>query len=126
MKRHPEIGCELLARFPLYRQEEVKAIVLAHHEREDGAGYPRGIVGEEMPLGAQIIAVADAIDAMTSARPYRAALPVEYAMIELRRNKGIQWSAQVVDAVESLLTPPAPKSTIFPAITVPTMGIRLS
>jgi HD-GYP domain-containing protein (c-di-GMP phosphodiesterase class II) len=126
MKRHPEIGCELLSRFPLYRQEQVKAIVLAHHERVDGAGYPRGLAGEQMPLGAQIIAVADAIDAMTSARPYRAAMPVEYALIELRRNKGIQWSVQVVDAVESLLTPPAPKSPMFPAMTVPNMGIRLS
>lgn len=73
-----------------------------------------------MPLGVQIIAVADAIDAMTSARPYRAALPVEYALIELRRNKGIQWSSQVVEAVESLLTPPTPRDRVFSTWRFPT------
>lgn len=126
MKRHPEIGCDLLSRFPLYRQEQVKAIVLAHHERMDGAGYPHGLAGEQVPLGARIIAVADAIDAMTSARPYRAAMPVEYALVELRQHRGEQWSTAVVDAVEALVAPPETKAALFPSIHVTNMGVRPS
>jgi HD-GYP domain-containing protein (c-di-GMP phosphodiesterase class II) len=76
--------------------------VLLHHERYDGRGYPRGIGGDQLPLGAQIIAVADAFDAMTAARPYRPALSVDEALAELRRGKGIQWHPEVVAALASL------------------------
>ncbi len=101
MERHPEIGCEILARFPEYRQG--KELVLAHHERFDGRGYPRGLRGDQIPLGAQIIAVADALDAMTSDRPYRQALTLDQALAELRRGKGVQWHPAVVEALESLV-----------------------
>jgi HD-GYP domain-containing protein (c-di-GMP phosphodiesterase class II) len=101
MKRHPWLGYEILAKFPQYRKGRV--VVLAHHERVDGKGYPRGLRGKQIPLGAQIIAVADALDAMTSDRPYRAAVPLHQAMTELRLGRGTQWNATVVDTVDRLL-----------------------
>ena len=101
MQEHPRHGHEILARFPQYRKG--RDIVLAHHERVDGKGYPRGLRAERIPLGAQIVAVADALDAMTSDRPYRAALPLHQAMTELRIGRGTQWSPSVVDTVDRLL-----------------------
>jgi HD-GYP domain-containing protein (c-di-GMP phosphodiesterase class II) len=101
MRRHPWLGYEILAKFPQYRQG--REVVLAHHERVDGKGYPRGLRGDQIPLGAQIVAVADALDAMTSDRPYRAALPLHQAMTELRLGRGTQWSAAVVDTIDRLL-----------------------
>ncbi|HLQ15499.1 MAG TPA: HD-GYP domain-containing protein [Candidatus Eisenbacteria bacterium] len=96
MKKHPETGAEILAKFPQYKLG--RALVLAHHERMDGRGYPRGLSGSAIPLGARIIAVADAWDAMTSDRPYRTALDPEVALGELLRGRGTQWDAEVVDA----------------------------
>lgn len=96
MKKHPATGAEILAKFPEYR--EGRELVLAHHERIDGRGYPRGLAGDAIPFGARIIAVADSWDAMTSNRPYREALPAEVAMGELLRGRGIQWEAAVVEA----------------------------
>src|SRR3989475_13260563 len=75
MKKHPETGAEILAKFPAYRHG--RELVLAHHERIDGLGYPRGLVGAAIALGARIIAVADSGDAMTPDRPYRKALDSE-------------------------------------------------
>jgi HD-GYP domain-containing protein (c-di-GMP phosphodiesterase class II) len=77
--------------------------VLAHHERIDGRGYPRGLRGDEIPLGARIIAVADAWDAMTSDRPYRQALAQEVALAELLRGRGTQWDSAVVDSFTATL-----------------------
>ena len=65
--------------------------------------YPDGLAGEEIPLEARILAVADAFDAMTSDRPYRAALPLEVALEEFRRHRGTQWDARVVDALFDLV-----------------------
>jgi len=73
-------------------------IVLAHHERYDGAGYPRGLAGEDIPLGARIFMIADTFDAITSARPYKAALPVEEALAEILRNSGTQFDPAAVKA----------------------------
>jgi HD-GYP domain-containing protein (c-di-GMP phosphodiesterase class II) len=101
MKQHPQQGCDILAKFPQYRKG--REIVLAHHERIDGRGYPRGLRGPEIPLGAQILAVADALDAMTSNRPYRPAMPLHQAMTELRLGRGTQWSAAVVDTLDRLI-----------------------
>jgi HD-GYP domain-containing protein (c-di-GMP phosphodiesterase class II) len=101
MKQHPQRGHEILAKFPQYRKG--RDIVLAHHERFDGKGYPNGLRAGRIPLGAQIVAVADALDAMTSDRPYRAALPLHQAMTELRLGRTTQWSPTVVDTVERLL-----------------------
>jgi HD-GYP domain-containing protein (c-di-GMP phosphodiesterase class II) len=101
MKAHPQLGCDILSKFPQYRQG--RAIVLAHHERIDGGGYPRGLNGDKIPLGAKILAVADALDAMTSSRPYRPAMSLRHAMNELHVGRGTQWSAEVVDAVDQLV-----------------------
>ncbi|HEV2217009.1 MAG TPA: HD domain-containing phosphohydrolase [Candidatus Dormibacteraeota bacterium] len=96
MKKHPVTGAEILAKFPEYRRG--RELVLAHHERIDGRGYPRGLADDAIPLGARVIAVADSWDAMTSNRPYRQALEPHVAMAELLRGRGIQWDASVVDA----------------------------
>jgi HD-GYP domain-containing protein (c-di-GMP phosphodiesterase class II) len=101
VKQHPRRGHEILSKFPQYRKG--RAIVLAHHERVDGKGYPDGVRADRIPIGAQIVAVADALDAMTSDRPYRAALPLHQAMTELRLGRATQWSPAVVDAVDRLL-----------------------
>jgi putative nucleotidyltransferase with HDIG domain len=101
MKKHPQDGADILAKFPEYRRG--RELVLAHHERVDGRGYPRGLAGTAIPLGARIIAVADAWDAMTSNRPYRAALDQEVAVGELMRGRGTQWDAEVVDAFAATL-----------------------
>ncbi len=81
---------------PIY--EKVRDLVAYHQERFDGKGYPAGLAGEKIPLGARIIAVADAFDAMTSDRPYRKALPRAVAVGELRKGRGSQFDPQVVDA----------------------------
>jgi len=93
---HPEVGARILepARFPA----EVIAAVRHHHEDYRGGGYPAGLVGEDIPLLARIIRVADAYDAMTSARPYREALTAQRAREELRRCAGEQFDPRVVDA----------------------------
>jgi len=96
MKEHPQTGAEILAKFPEYRRG--RELVLAHHERIDGLGYPRGLAGAAIALGARIIAVADSWDAMTSDRPYRKALESDIALGELMRGRGTQWDPAVVDA----------------------------
>jgi HD-GYP domain-containing protein (c-di-GMP phosphodiesterase class II) len=81
---------------------DVADVVLAHHERWDGQGYPRGLKGEEIPEEARIIAVADALEAMTSDRPHRPARPFESALEEVRGCRGTQFDPDVVDAAESV------------------------
>ena len=96
IKLHPELGRQILA--DLKPLQEVLPIVLHHHERWDGNGYPDGIAGEEIELTARITAVADAYDAMTSDRPYRRGMPQEQVEQVLRDGAGSQWDADVVDA----------------------------
>jgi two-component system cell cycle response regulator len=79
------------------------ALVRAHHERMDGAGYPDGLTGEAIPLGARIVAVADAYDALTTNRSYRQAHPGADALHEIQRNAGPQFDARVVGALAQLL-----------------------
>jgi diguanylate cyclase (GGDEF)-like protein/PAS domain S-box-containing protein len=95
MRRHPEIGARILAHPGL---SQVREWVLHHHERPDGHGYPHGLAGEEIPLEARILAVADAYEAMTSDRPYRRALPLEVAGAELLAGRGTLFDPLVVDA----------------------------
>lgn len=95
IEKHPVIGAKILAPLSLY--EGVRELIEHHHERADGTGYPDGIKGKDIPLGARIIGVADAFDAMTTDRPYRKALSVEEAIAELRREAGKQFDAEVVD-----------------------------
>jgi HD-GYP domain-containing protein (c-di-GMP phosphodiesterase class II) len=81
-----------------------------HHERFDGSGYPDGLKGEDIPIEARIMAVADAFDAMTSSRPYREPLPEEEALIELRQAAGAQFDPRIVAAFEQIY--PAVKRTL--------------
>jgi putative nucleotidyltransferase with HDIG domain len=96
MKTHPIIGANLIGEVP--NLERIRPIVLAHHEHHDGSGYPNGLKGDEIPLAAQIISVADTYEAMTSTRPYRSALGHDQAVAELRRVAGSQLNPTVVDA----------------------------
>lgn len=94
MAEHAVSGAAMAAQIRSLRK--ISEIVLAHHEKFDGSGYPRGIKGLAIPLGARILNVADAFDAMTSDRVYRKALPVERALEELRRGAGTQFDPDVV------------------------------
>jgi HD domain-containing protein/MASE9 protein len=96
MKTHPVIGANLIGEVP--NLERIRPIVLAHHEHYDGSGYPNGLKGDEIPLAAQIISVADTYEAMTSTRPYRPALAHAEAVAELRRVAGSQLNPIVVEA----------------------------
>ena len=93
---HPAAGAELAGQFSMYG--EGADIIRYHHERWNGSGYPDGLAGEAIPLGARIIAVADVYDAMTSDRPYRRALSHEVALSELIRGSGTQFDSRVVEA----------------------------
>lgn len=93
MECHVKIGYDLIKRIPFLA--EAAEIILAHHERLDGSGYPRGLRGLDIPLGARIFAVADTVDAMTSDRPYRSALSFEDARREVKRGAGLQFDSQV-------------------------------
>jgi diguanylate cyclase (GGDEF)-like protein len=95
LRTHPEIGAQLLSRPEL---ADLRDWVLAHHERPDGSGYPNGLSGEDIPLEARILAVADAYEAMTRGRVYRQALGQEAAREELRAGAGTQFDRNVVDA----------------------------
>ncbi len=101
MRKHPEIGASIVSRFPYYRSRQ--ELILHHHERYDGRGYPKGIEGDAIPIGARVIAVADAFDAMTSDRPYRRALPLRTVLRELEQHKGTQWDPQVTEALAGIL-----------------------
>lgn len=96
MQEHPRIGAEIIAKLTIY--DQVRGLVACHQERYDGRGYPYGLKGKQIPLGARIIAVADAYEAMTADRPYRKALDQETALGELRRGRGTQFDPEVVDA----------------------------
>lgn len=98
---HPQKGCKILA--PIQFFEELTPIIYHHHEHYDGLGYPDGKAGEQIPLGARILAVADAYDAMTSDRPYRKAMSRDEAIEELRVNAGRQFDPQIVQAFISAL-----------------------
>lgn len=95
MKRHPETGYRILSSSPEY--VEIAEDILSHHERYDGKGYPRGLKGEEIPIRARIIAIADAFDAMTTDRPYRKKLDNDTAIKELIDNRGTQFDPKLVD-----------------------------
>ncbi len=103
MKTHTVIGARILSggHFPLLQLAE--SIALTHHERWDGGGYTPGLEGEAIPLAGRIVAVADAFDAMTHARAYKAAWPARAALAEMHRESGHQFDPRVVDAFENVL-----------------------
>ena len=100
MAEHPAIGARIVEQIDYYA--DAVDLVRHHHERPDGKGYPDGLSGDEISLGASILMVCDAFDAMTSDRSYRKALPLEKALAELRRYRGTQFRADVVDTVLEL------------------------
>ncbi|HLF69685.1 MAG TPA: HD-GYP domain-containing protein [Actinomycetota bacterium] len=100
MRSHPIIGRRILDEIPFL--VEAKQIVLSHHERWDGGGYPYGLAGEEIPLGARLFSVADTFDAMTTDRPYRKATSIREAVEEIKRGSGTQFWPKAVEAFMSL------------------------
>jgi putative two-component system response regulator len=102
IKQHPVFGERICQ--PLRFGAEVGPIVRNHHERWDGTGYPDGLAGEAIPLGARIVAIADAFDAMTTDRPYHRAGSIASALDELRHFAGIQWDPHLVDRFASTMT----------------------
>ena len=102
MRRHPELGARILDHANL---RDISGWVRAHHERIDGLGYPRGSAGDAIPLEARILAVADAYEAMTADRAYRAAMSHGEAQAELRAGSGTQFDPQVVEAFLAVLAP---------------------
>ena len=99
VRAHPAKGAELMAGVPFL--EKARDLVLCHHERFDGRGYPNGLRGDEIPVGARIIAVANAFDAMTNERAYCPAISIEEAVKELRENSGTQFCPVAVKALVS-------------------------
>src|SRR5918997_336561 len=95
VRRQPELGAALLSDVSF---DDIREWILCHHERPDGRGYPRGLAGDEIPLEARIISVADAYEAMTVDRTYRPAMSDEAARKELLANAGTQFDPEVVDA----------------------------
>jgi putative nucleotidyltransferase with HDIG domain len=100
IRRHPALGYGLVRDLKLVR--EVGDIILCHHERYDGTGYPKGLRGEEIPIEARIFAVADTLDAVTSHRPYRAPRDFGAARRELEANAGRQFDPRVVDVFRGM------------------------
>ena len=115
VKKHPGLGAEVLRRFAVYGA--VHDLVRSHHERWDGGGYPDGLAGEAIPLGARILAVADAYDAMTTMRSYRPAKSPEVALHILEEGAGSQWDAAVVREAVAYLreTEPITAPVLSPA-----------
>ena len=100
MRKHPQTGYDILR--SIHFLESSAEMVLAHQERYDGGGYPRGLAGEKIPIGARIFAIADTYDAMTSDRPYRKALSAETARAEIVRYAGTQFDKRCADAFLSM------------------------
>lgn len=104
VKRHSEIGYRILR--TVNDMAKMAEDVLAHHERWDGQGYPKGIKAEQIPLFARIIAIADSYDAMTNERSYREAISKEEAIEELRKNSGTQFDPELVQIfIEKVIQP---------------------
>jgi putative nucleotidyltransferase with HDIG domain len=100
MRSHAQLGFDLVKR--IHFLADAAEIILTHHERCDGSGYPRGLKTADIPLGARIFAVADTVDAMTSDRPYRSALPFEEAHDEIRRGSGSRYDSRVANVFLSV------------------------
>lgn len=100
MRRHPELGAAMIE--PVTFLREARQIVLTHHERFNGSGYPAGLVGAEIPIGSRIFAMVDALDALTSDRPYHRAISFEDAASIVRKDKGTHFDPQVVTAFDAI------------------------
>ncbi|HXD71596.1 MAG TPA: HD domain-containing phosphohydrolase [Gaiellales bacterium] len=105
MRRHPELGAKIME--PVPALDGARRLVVACHEHWDGSGYPHGLEGDEIPIGARIILACDAFHAMTSDRVYRAAMPVADAVAELRRCAGTHFDPEVAAALVDVVSEPA-------------------
>ena len=101
MRTHPQVGYDLLSRLP--RSGGAAELVLSHHEAYDGSGYPRGLQGDEIPLGARILAIADSYDSMTHPHTQRPPMPPAMAMSEIERCSGTQFDPEVAEALGTVL-----------------------
>jgi HD-GYP domain-containing protein (c-di-GMP phosphodiesterase class II) len=97
---HPQAGYDILKEIDF--SWPIAEMVLQHHERMDGSGYPQGLRGGDILLGARILVVADVVEAMSSHRPYRPGLGVDAALEEIGSGRGTRYDAQVVDACVAL------------------------
>lgn len=97
MKRHPEIGAQIMA--PIRMLKDIIPGIRNHHETWDGRGYPDGLSGEEIPLVARIVGVADTFDAMTTTRPYQKAMTLEFVLAKIRGMAGTRYDPQIIDAL---------------------------
>ncbi len=95
VKKHPEYGWSILRSIPGF--ERASLLVLHHHERYDGSGYPAGLRADEIPLGSQIVAVVDALEAMLSDRPYRPRVPLAEVLERLAPEAGVQFHPEVLE-----------------------------
>jgi response regulator RpfG family c-di-GMP phosphodiesterase len=100
MRRHPEFGYRMLAKMPYLH--DAALIVLQHQERWDGKGYPQGLRGEDIVIGARIFCIADTLDAITSDRPYRKGRPLQVAKDEIKRCSGTQFDPELVEAFQRI------------------------
>jgi HD-GYP domain-containing protein (c-di-GMP phosphodiesterase class II) len=100
MRDHALYGYQMLRKIPFL--QEAARIVYSHQERYDGTGYPRGLKGDQIPLGARIFAVADTFDAITSDRPYRAAQSISAARREIQKHAGLQFDTDIVKTLISI------------------------
>lgn len=97
MKKHPEIGVEILGDDDSELIALAKTVALTHHEKWDGSGYPKGLKGEDIPIEGRIVALADVFDALTSKRPYKEAWSIEKTMAFLHEQKGKHFEPKLVD-----------------------------
>ena len=103
MRRHPEIGAEIIGEHPSGVLQLARESALAHHEKWDGSGYPRGLAGEAIPLSARIVAIADVFDALTTRRPYKEPWPVQEAMNHIAAQAGKHFDPALVALFAPLL-----------------------
>ena len=103
MRRHPEIGVEIIGEHPSGVLQLAREIALAHHEKWDGSGYPRGLAGEAIPLSARIVAIADVFDALTTRRPYKEPWPVQDALDHIAAQAGKHFDPALVALFAPLL-----------------------
>jgi len=117
MRRHPEYGWAILRLFP--GLEEVSLYVLHHHERWDGSGYPGSLAGEQIPLGARVVAVVDAWDAMISPRAYKAGVERDEALRRLRREAGSHFDPEIVEAFCQMVEAESRAGESLPSLAAP-------
>jgi putative two-component system response regulator len=97
MQKHPEIGAQIIGEHNASMLQMARRIALGHHEKWDGSGYPAGLAGDDIPIEARIVAIADVFDALTSVRPYKKAWTVEDAVALIREQSGRHFDPQLVE-----------------------------